>query len=321
MSERQLTRRFSLAVGESPGQYLQKLRCRYAQDLLQNTDLAISDIGDLRRAEKSLARMAFIDSLTGVGNRVHLERSLVNALSSISDEKRIAVLYIDLDGFKAVNDTLGHAEGDRLLQAVAERFTQCVRENDVVTRVGGDGFVIVVTEVNDESGLIVMADKLLKSVSEPFVLASEVVEVSASIGISITTDLINTHETLLTSADTALFHAKRHGKNCYQHILRLNMNHVCWKTRCIIVKTNNTNNQFSPSSFGVRPTGGLGRSNSVGLGMPPPMIDTMMMNSNNNNNQHSSNNNNYNNTRKSPPSRSSCSTSFGRRSMMRSNML
>jgi diguanylate cyclase (GGDEF)-like protein/PAS domain S-box-containing protein len=181
-----------------------------------NYVFTISDIGDLRRAEKSLARMAFIDSLTGVGNRVHLERSLVNALSSISDEKRIAVLYIDLDGFKAVNDTLGHAEGDRLLQAVAERFTQCVRENDVVTRVGGDEFVIVVTEVNDEAGLIVMADKLLKSVSEPFVLASEVVEVSASIGISITTDLINTHETLLTSADTALFHAKRHGKNCYQ---------------------------------------------------------------------------------------------------------
>lgn len=181
-----------------------------------NYVFTISDIGDLRRAEKSLARMAFIDSLTGVGNRVHLERSLVNALSSISDEKKIAVLYIDLDGFKAVNDTLGHAEGDRLLQAVAERFTHCVRENDVVTRVGGDEFVIVVTEVNDESGLIVMADKLLKSVSEPFVLASEVVEVSASIGISINTDLINTHETLLTSADTALFHAKRHGKNCYQ---------------------------------------------------------------------------------------------------------
>jgi diguanylate cyclase (GGDEF)-like protein/PAS domain S-box-containing protein len=181
-----------------------------------NYVFTISDIGDLRRAEKSLARMAFIDSLTGVGNRVHLERSLVNALSSISDGKKIAVLYIDLDGFKAVNDTLGHAEGDRLLQAVAERFTQCVRENDVVTRVGGDEFVIVVTEVNGETGLIVMADKLLKSVSEPFVLASEVVEVSASIGISITNDLINTHETLLTSADTALFHAKRHGKNCYQ---------------------------------------------------------------------------------------------------------
>jgi diguanylate cyclase (GGDEF)-like protein/PAS domain S-box-containing protein len=181
-----------------------------------NYVFTISDIGDLRRAEKSLARMAFIDSLTGVGNRVHLERSLVNELSSISDGKKIAVLYIDLDGFKAVNDTLGHAEGDRLLQAVAERFTQCVRENDVVTRVGGDEFVIVVTEVNGETGLIVMADKLLKSVSEPFVLASEVVEVSASIGISITNDLINTHETLLTSADTALFHAKRHGKNCYQ---------------------------------------------------------------------------------------------------------
>ncbi|MBV1920637.1 MAG: EAL domain-containing protein [Pseudomonadales bacterium] len=181
-----------------------------------NYVFTISDIGDLRRAEKSLARMAFIDSLTGVGNRVHLERSLVNALSSISDGRKIAVLYIDLDGFKAVNDTLGHAEGDRLLQAVAERFTQCVRENDVVTRVGGDEFVIVVTEVNGETGLIVMADKLLKSVSQPFVLASEVVEVSASIGISITNDLINTHETLLTSADTALFHAKRHGKNCYQ---------------------------------------------------------------------------------------------------------
>lgn len=181
-----------------------------------NYVFTISDIGDLRRAEKSLARMAFIDSLTGVGNRVHLERSLVDALSFSAGDSSVAVLYIDLDGFKAVNDTLGHAEGDRLLQAVAERFVECVREFDVVTRVGGDEFVIVVTEVSSESGLKVMADKLLRAVSEPFVLASEVVEVSASIGISVSSDIINTHEALITSADTALFHAKRHGKNCYQ---------------------------------------------------------------------------------------------------------
>lgn len=186
------------------------------QGQLSNYVFTISDIGELRRAEKSLARMAFLDALTGVGNRVHLERTLKEALSRREETgEQVAVLYIDLDGFKAINDTLGHAEGDRMLQQVAERFVTSVRDDDIVTRVGGDEFVIVVPSVDDEEGLKVMASKLLRSVSSPMTLAREVVEVSASIGIAISSNSLSTHEELITAADTALFHAKHMGKNCY----------------------------------------------------------------------------------------------------------
>ncbi|MEK9713315.1 MAG: EAL domain-containing protein [Thalassolituus sp.] len=184
---------------------------------IQNYVFTVSDIGDLRRAEKSLARMAFLDSLTGVGNRVHLERTLSEALKdSVRIKKPVAVLYIDLDGFKSINDTLGHAEGDRLLQIVAERFVSSVRDADIVTRVGGDEFVIVVPGVDRDEGLAVMSRKLLLSVCAPITLSREVVEVSASIGIAISSNELNSHESLITAADTALFHAKHKGKNCFQ---------------------------------------------------------------------------------------------------------
>ena len=182
-----------------------------------NYVFTVSDIGELRRAEKNLQRMAYLDSLTGVGNRVHLERALANCLRVQKETSvPVAVLYIDLDGFKSINDTLGHAEGDRLLQIIAERFVRSVREDDVVTRVGGDEFVIIVPNFSDDHGLMTMAEKLLKGVSAPITLSREVVEVSASIGIAVSGGTLATHEDIITAADTALFHAKAKGKNCYQ---------------------------------------------------------------------------------------------------------
>ena len=153
--------------------------------MVTNYVFTISDIGELRRAEKNLQRMAFLDSLTGVGNRVHLERTLSQCLhAQRKSAEPVAVLYIDLDGFKLVNDTLGHAEGDRLLQIIAERFVSSVREDDTVTRVGGDEFVIVAPHFSDHEGLRVMANKLLRAVAAPITLSREVVEVSASIGVA-----------------------------------------------------------------------------------------------------------------------------------------
>jgi diguanylate cyclase (GGDEF)-like protein/PAS domain S-box-containing protein len=182
-----------------------------------NYVFSISDIGELRRAEKSLQRMAYLDSLTGIGNRVHLERSLSSCLARQKEYPQpVAVMYIDLDGFKLINDTLGHAEGDRLLQIIAERFVSSVRDEDIVTRVGGDEFVIVVPSFSDEEGLKVMAEKLLHAVSEPITLSREVVEVSASIGISVSGEELVTHDDIITAADTALFHAKDAGKSCFK---------------------------------------------------------------------------------------------------------
>ncbi len=114
---------------------------------ITNFVFTISDIEKLRRAEKHLARMAYTDSMTGIGNRVYLEQELSDVLRRRNlKDSQIAVLYLDLDGFKVINDTLGHAEGDTLLKVVADRLTMSVRVSDVVTRIGGDEFVILVRE-------------------------------------------------------------------------------------------------------------------------------------------------------------------------------
>lgn len=184
--------------------------------MLLNYVFTVSDIGELRRAEKSLAKMAYLDSLTGVGNRVHLERMLSDALREANEKNySVAALYIDLDGFKLINDTLGHAEGDRLLQIIAERFVSSVREEDIVTRVGGDEFVIIVPKIDQQSGLQSMAEKLLAAIAKPIPLSMEVVEVSASIGIAVS-EQGSSQDSLITAADTALFYAKERGKNCYK---------------------------------------------------------------------------------------------------------
>ncbi|MDK2777576.1 MAG: EAL domain-containing protein [Pseudomonadota bacterium] len=183
---------------------------------ITNYVITFSDISDLRRVESSLEKLAFSDSLTGVGNRVHLERVMQKTLEENSQHNRqLGILYLDLDGFKLVNDTLGHSEGDELLKVMAERFRQSVREEDTVARIGGDEFVILIPEVEQESGLEVIAEKLLDAVKKPVRLSREAVEVSASIGIVISKPSIKHYEALLKAADTALFEAKRQGKNRY----------------------------------------------------------------------------------------------------------
>lgn len=181
---------------------------------LTNYVFTFSDISELRRVEKNLARMAYIDALTGLGNRVHMERVLEDAMARRYDSgASVAVLYMDLDGFKVVNDTLGHSEGDRLLQILAQRFQNSVRDGDIVTRIGGDEFVIVVQDADGEVGLRKMAQKLLNAVQVPIELNRETVEVSVSIGVAISKPSIKDFDELLRAADTALFEAKHQGKN------------------------------------------------------------------------------------------------------------
>lgn len=181
-----------------------------------NFVFTISDIEKLRRAEKHLARMAYTDSMTGIGNRVYLEQQLSDVLRrrNVKDAE-VAVMYIDLDGFKVINDTLGHGEGDTLLKVVADRLTMSVRVSDVVTRIGGDEFVILVREVESIDGLKRMAEKLLYEIHQPIQLSRELVQVSASIGIAVSNEVLEGAENLISAADTALFQAKNLNKNCY----------------------------------------------------------------------------------------------------------
>lgn len=183
---------------------------------LQNFVITFSDIAELRRAEKNLATLAYMDALTGVGNRVRLEQVVREALADRTEAQgNVGVLYLDLDGFKLINDTLGHSEGDLLLRVMADRFKQSIREEDTVVRIGGDEFVIVLTGVEHEDNLKVVAEKLLLAVQEPVTLSREKVEVSASIGIVMSRPSVQEYEELLKAADTALFEAKRQGKNRY----------------------------------------------------------------------------------------------------------
>ena len=128
----------------------------------------------------------------------------------------LALLFIDLDGFKQVNDSLGHKMGDLLLMTVAQRLNNCLRGSDTVCRLGGDEFTIILRRIPKRRVAAKIADKILKSITEPISLEGHNARVSASIGISIYPGTANNSETLLKKADAAMYLAKRSGKNRYE---------------------------------------------------------------------------------------------------------
>ena len=158
--------------------------------------------------------MATHDSLTGLRNRASLGDVLEHAVSKgRRTGESHAVLFIDLDGFKPVNDTLGHAAGDRLLREIAHRLRSRVRESDVVARLGGDEFVVMVDPVQERQGLRALAAKLLAVIGEPVEMAGGDVSVTASIGIAVFPDDGNEAAALLANADIAMYRAKELGRN------------------------------------------------------------------------------------------------------------
>ena len=173
-----------------------------------------SDITEKKRGEAQLEYLAYHDSLTGLPNRVLFNERLAGAIALAQRHKQsIAVLFLDLDGFKQINDTLGHGSGDILLQQVAQRLTQCVRESDVVARLGGDEFVILLNELSSENSAEGVTKKILHRLHEPFTLASQEIGVSASIGIALFPDHGADGMTLMEKADAAMYQAKIRGQN------------------------------------------------------------------------------------------------------------
>ena len=176
--------------------------------------VTLADISALRRAEKRLEQLAYIDSLTGLANRVQLERSLVFRIEQCDSRHPLALIYLDLDGFKRINDTLGHSAGDQLLMVISKRLRDTLRERDLIARVGGDEFVMVL-DVHAEADLHVIARKLLAAISEPVALEREEVQVSGSVGIVMACDAGATAESMIHAADAAMFEAKKLGRNTY----------------------------------------------------------------------------------------------------------
>jgi diguanylate cyclase (GGDEF)-like protein/PAS domain S-box-containing protein len=173
-----------------------------------------SDITEKKRGEAQLEYLAYHDSLTGLPNRVLFNERLAGAIALAQRHKQsIGVLFLDLDGFKQINDTLGHGSGDILLQQVAQRLTQCVRESDVVARLGGDEFVILLNELSSENSADGVAKKILRHLHEPFTVASQEVKIGISIGIALFPDHGADGETLLEKADAAMYQAKVRCRN------------------------------------------------------------------------------------------------------------
>jgi len=175
------------------------------------------DITERKRSEEQIRHMATHDTLTDLPNRTMFGQLLNHAIRSAKRHQRqLAVLFIDLDGFKNINDTLGHDAGDLLLQTIARRFKQKLRSTDVVARLGGDEFVILIEEIENPGQLATVARKILSATMQPLSLVGKEYRVTASIGISMYPKDGEEEPILMKTADQAMYFAKERGKNNYQ---------------------------------------------------------------------------------------------------------
>ncbi|MCL4759316.1 MAG: EAL domain-containing protein [Rhodocyclaceae bacterium] len=182
---------------------------------------SFTDISERKAAEARIEHLAHHDSLTGLFNRYNLEIRLSQELLSARREgTHLAVLFIDLDRFKIINDTLGHHVGDLLLVEVARRLQLCVRESDIVARLGGDEFVAVLTGLSDPSDTSPVASKILDTLGQPYDIDTDRLHTSPSIGIAIYPEDGSDTSTLMKNADTAMYHAKEQGRNNLQYFTR-----------------------------------------------------------------------------------------------------
>ena len=174
------------------------------------------DITEQRRVQDRVAYMAHHDGLTDLANRVHLTERLTVALADEHERNDLAVLYLDLDRFKEVNDTLGHGSGDELLKHVAERLSECIRETDLVARLGGDEFAILQIGGEQPKDATALAARLLELIGNSFEIDGQQVAVGTSIGIAIAPSDGKEADHLLRNADLALYRAKSDGRGTYR---------------------------------------------------------------------------------------------------------
>jgi diguanylate cyclase (GGDEF)-like protein len=179
--------------------------------------IVFHDVSATRAMSLQISHLAQYDFLTDLPNRLLLSERLTHALALARRRTtQLAVLFVDLDGFKHINDSLGHVVGDRLLQSVAARLSSCVRASDTVSRQGGDEFVILLSEIGHREDAAVGADKVLAALVRPHDVATHDLHITGTIGISVYPDDGQDAETLINAADTAMYHAKKISPNTYQ---------------------------------------------------------------------------------------------------------
>jgi diguanylate cyclase (GGDEF)-like protein/PAS domain S-box-containing protein len=179
--------------------------------------LVFRDVSETRAMALKLTHSAQHDFLTGLPNRMLLNDRVGQAIAFATRRgKRVGVLFLDLDGFKHINDSLGHAIGDQLLQSIATNLVECVRTSDTVSRQGGDEFVILISEIDELADAALAARRLLKAVARPHSIGQHDLHVTTSIGVSVYPDDGLDAETLIKTADTAMYQAKENGRQSYR---------------------------------------------------------------------------------------------------------
>jgi diguanylate cyclase (GGDEF)-like protein/PAS domain S-box-containing protein len=178
--------------------------------------IVFHDVSAARAMVRQLAHLAQHDALTDLPNRVLLRDRLSQSIEAVVRHgKLLAVMFLDLDGFKQVNDLLGHAAGDALLQSVGRELLGCVRTADTVSRHGGDEFVILLPEITCPRNVVAIAESMLRSIATPRQIAGQALTITASLGIAVFPHDGSSCETLLQNADQALLRAKAHGRGKY----------------------------------------------------------------------------------------------------------
>jgi diguanylate cyclase (GGDEF)-like protein/PAS domain S-box-containing protein len=194
-------------------------RKRMEEDLKRTAEELIRSNTELKISEDRLRYLAYHDQLTGLPNRKHFHESIIQSIEwAASNKQLVALLFLDLDGFKDVNDTRGHDMGDLLLKVVAKRLTGCLRGSDTVSRLGGDEFTVILPGIPKPEDAAIVAEKIVRTLAKVFILEGHSIYISVSIGISIYPLDGENMDTLMKNADSAMYRAKQLGRNQFYHL-------------------------------------------------------------------------------------------------------
>jgi diguanylate cyclase (GGDEF)-like protein/PAS domain S-box-containing protein len=206
--------------GEVYPKWLSIVTVKDNHENILNYIAVFSDISERKAADDRIHFMAHYDALTGLPNRVLLHDRIFQAITVAPRfDRKVAILFLDLDRFKTINDTLGHSIGDLLLQSVAERLKSCIRSSDTIARLGGDEFIVVLPDLLEGAYAASVAQKILDIISTPFLIRDVELNTSASIGISLYPDDGRSNEDLIVNADVAMYRSKESGRNNYHFFI------------------------------------------------------------------------------------------------------
>lgn len=173
-------------------------------------------VNNIRERDEKFKKMAYLDSLTGLANRTYFREFLASLTQGQSAGEKSAILFLDLDNFKWINDTYGHSFGDQVLKAVSQKLVKCMKQENFIARLGGDEFVLILVNVKNEEEVCEFLEHLMSEFRQPILVNSYTLHSQMSIGIAMYPDDSDNADELLTFADTAMYYAKEHGKNNYQ---------------------------------------------------------------------------------------------------------